>query len=194
MFKLLTKQILLLTLIVLVIWAIIFGSYLPLIKSRRFISALGSLSLIKTIEQFKTFFNRSLNFYSPIGDEEVTKFLVSDILSFVSDDNQSESGSRMLVDYIEPRIFQDDVRHLLAMAQIYWILWEKYGYNEADFEKAENYFKKAYVIGPKLPPVLYGMFDFYKAKGDVVTAKEIGEEILNYWPNDEEIENYINSR
>lgn len=186
MAKSLTKQSIIISLIILAVLSIIFGSYLPLVKSQRFIAGLRSIPSIKTIDQFKINFDRAFKFYSPVGDEEITKFLAGDILQIISQQNQSEDVSRILVDYIEPYLFQDNVRHLLTAGQMYEILWQKYG-QEEDFQKAENYFKKAYQIGPKLPPVLYGMLDLYRLKGNTEKAKEIGEIILKYWPEDGQI-------
>lgn len=184
------KQFLIIAVIILAILSIIFGSYLPLAKSRRFITGLRSISSIKTIDQFKTNFDRAFKFYSPVGDEEITKFLSGDILQIISQKNQSEAVSRALVDYIEPYLFQDNVRHLLVAGQMYEVLWQKYG-KEEDFQKSENYFQKAFTIGPKLPPVLYGMLDLYRLRGDTENIKKIGEIILKYWPDDERIKEIL---
>ena len=190
--KLLVKQFILVALIILAILSIIFGSYLALVKSQSFIVALGSIPSIRTTEQFKTNFDKAFKFYSPIGDEEVAKFLVNNVLQFVSQQNQQEAVARMLVGYVEPYMFKNDVRHLLASAQMYQILWERYGHQE-DFQTAENYFKSAYAIGPKLPPVLYGLLDFYGAKRDAQKVKEIGGIILGYWPDDTQVQNIVKS-
>lgn len=184
------KKIVIVIIIVIVLFAIYFGSLLPLVKSRHFIAALRSISSIKTIDQFKMNFDRAFKFYSPVGDEEIAKFLSNDILQMISQQNQSEAVSRMLVDYIEPYLFQNDVRHLMGAARMYEVLWGKYG-REEDFQKAENYFQKAFAIGPKLPPVLYGMLDLYRLKGNTENMKKIGEEILKYWPDDENVRKTI---
>ncbi len=177
-------------LIVLATLSIIFGSYLPLVKSQRYVSGARSLSSINTIDQFKQTFDRSLRFYSPVGDEEVVKFLGSDILQIIAQGNQSEAVSRALFEYIEPYLFKNDVRHLLIGAESYNNLWRQFG-KEEDFEKSENYFKNAYKIGSKLPPVLYGMLNLYVLKGDKEKAKEIGEIIVNYWPDDEKVKEAV---
>ena len=188
--KLFLKQFIIVAIIILAVLSIVFGSYLPLVKSRRFISALRSVSSIRTIDQFKGNFDQAFKFYSPVGDEEIAKFLSSNILQIISQENQSEAVSRVLVAYIEPYLFQDNVRHLIVAGQMYEILWGKYG-REEDFQKAENYFQKAFTIGPKLPPVLYGMLNFYQMKGDTPKVKEISEIILQYWPDDETVKKII---
>lgn len=172
--------------------SIIFGSYLPWVKSRLFITSLGSASSIKTINDFKKNFDKPFKFYSPVGDEETAKFLGSDILRAISQKEQSEEASRILVDYMEPYMLKNNVRHLILLGQMYSVLWQKSG-KEEDFKKAEEYYLKALAIGPKLPPVLYGLFDLERAKGNEERVKETGEKILQYWPEDERIKEILNN-
>jgi len=186
------KNFIIVGLIILAVLSIIFGSYLPLIKSQFYIDALSSVSQVKTVEEFEANFDKSFKFYSPIGDEEVAKFLSSNILQIISQQNQPEAVRRILISYIEPYLLKNDVRHLMAAGQMYETLWINYG-REEDFQKAESYFQKAYAIGPKLPPVLYGLIDLYYKKGDIPKIKEIGGIILQYWPDAKDVENLIKS-
>lgn len=172
--------------------SIIFGSYLPWAKSRLFIASLGSASSIKTINDFKSNFDKPFKFYSPVGDEETAKFLGSDILKSISKKEQSEEASRILVDYMEPYMLKNNVRHLILLGQMYSVLWQKSG-KEEDFKKAEEYYLKAMEIGPKLPPVLYGLLDLERASGNNENVKKISEIILKYWPEDERINKLVNS-
>lgn len=179
-------------LIILAVLSIYFGSYLPLAKSRRYIAAVEAFSSVRSIDDFKRNFDKALNFYSPVGQEEVVKFLSGNILNLISDENQPEVVSRFLVDYIEPRIFQNDVRHLLTIGNMYLALWARFNQKE-DFNKAENYFRQAQNITPNLPLVLYGLFELYQAKGDKEKIQEIGQIILRHWPEDEKAGAIINS-
>jgi len=188
---LLLKQFLIIILIILAILSIYFGSYLPLVKARRYVAALRSNQNVKTLEDFKANFDKSFTFYSPIGDEEIAKFLSSDILAIIASQNQQEKIDRALVAYLEPYAFKNNVRHLMVMGQMYGLLWEKYGRKEEDFQKAEEYWQKAFVIGPKLPPVLYGILNLYQAKGDQEKIKEVSEIILQHWPEDEKIKEIL---
>ncbi len=175
------KQFTIITLLILAMLSIIFGSLLPLVKSQRFVSASRSAFSARTLRDFKANFDQALKFYSPIGDEEIAKFLGGNILSAISQKEQSDAVSRELVSYIEPYMFKNNVRHLMTLGQMYFILWQKSG-REEDFLKAENYFRQALAIGPKLPPVLYPLFNLYQVKRDTQKTKEIGEVILKYWP------------
>ena len=180
------KKIIIPILIIVAASALYFGSILPLAKSRRFVAALNSMSSVKTLDEFKNHFDDVFNFYSPVGAEEISKFLGNNIISMISAKEQSENVSRYLVEYVGQHLFKDNVRHLLMFGQMHFILWQRF-HQETDFVKAEEYYQRAFLIGPKLPPVLYGLFDLYAAKGDQAKAEEIGNIILKYWPEDESV-------
>lgn len=186
MLKLLLKQFIIIALIILAVLLIVFGAILPWKKSQLYINTLTDMQSGRsyTTEQFKDRTGKVINFYSPIGQEEVVKFLSSEILIVVYQKGFSEQASRFLVGYMDKYLFKNNVRHLLMNGDLHKILWINFG-NEEDFKKAEEYFKKAYEIGPNLPPVLYDLFELYRFKGDGENMKKIGEEILKYWPDDE---------
>lgn len=46
-------------------------------------------------------------------------------------------------------------------------------------------------IGPKLPPVLYGLLSLYATKGDIANEKEVAETILKYWPQDTRVSDIL---
>lgn len=188
MLKLLLKQFIIIALIILAVLLIVFGAILPWKKSQLYINTLTDMQSGRsyTTEQFKDRTGKVINFYSPIGQEEVVKFLSSEILIVVYQKGFSEQASRFLVGYMDKYLFKNNVRHLLMNGDLHKILWINFG-NEKDFKKAEEYFKKAYEIGPNLPPVLYDLFELYRFKGDGENMKKIGEEILKYWPDDENV-------
>jgi len=181
------KNIIILFFVFLAIFSIYFGSILPFVKSQRYIKAVKNLSFVRSLDDFKNNFDKVLNFYSPVGDEEVVKFLSVSIFDIISNKNQNEEIARALVSYIEPYLFQNNVRHLLTGGNLYFRLWADYGRKDEYLEKAEDYLLKAYQIGPKLPPVLYGLFDLYYALGETAKARNIAEIILNYWPEEGKI-------
>lgn len=172
--------------IILATLSIIFGSYLPLVKAQRYITAISSVSSIRTLKDFERNFDRAFNFYSPVGNEEIAKFAANTLMGSIDDKNQPETASRFLGEYLESKLEKDNVRHLIILGQIYESLWKKSG-KENDFIKSEEYFQKALSIGPKLPPVLYELFNLYQLKGDTEKLKQIGEIILKYWPEDEKV-------
>jgi len=184
--------------IILAILSIVFGSILPLIKSQSYISALTDLQSAKihSVDQFKQEFGAVLDFYSPIGQEEVVKFLSENIMEMMINEAQQTGKlgpvAPALVSFVEPYLFQNNVRHVLFAAEAYKILWEASGSKDY-FMKSQDYYQKAYAIGPKLPPVLYGMFNLYGLVGDKADAEKVGEIILQYWPDDKNVENIVKS-
>jgi hypothetical protein len=159
-----------------------YGAYLPLAKSRLYISTIRSAQSIRSVADFKALYDRMFALYSPVGTEEIVKFMSYDVMGIISIKDQPEEIARALVEYIEPYLFTNNVRHLLVGAQMYTTLWQNYGH-DSDYEAAVRYYRAAYDIGPKLPPVLFGLLQLYVNHGDMVSANEIGEHIVALWPN-----------
>ena len=165
--------------IILAVLSIIFGGIMPIQKSSMYISGLQQVPNMHSTEDFKNTFKPALEYPSPVGQEEVAKYLESDILGIISNNN-NEAVDRDLVTFIEPYAFKDNTRHLIAMGEMYGTLWSKFR-KESDYQAAIDYYMKAYAIGPKLPPVLYSLFSLYRAHGDTANMQKIGQQILSYW-------------
>jgi hypothetical protein len=161
-----------------------FGAVLPYLKGQSFILAQERVAYVHTVEEFKDNFDQSFNLYSPVGDEEITKFLGGNVLGIVND-GQPEDVSRELVTYMEGHLYKDEVRHLLLLGQMYQVLWQKFG-QDGDYQKAVGYFEMAHEIGPNLPPPLYSLFGLYGMHGDKENYQRIGNLILANWPEDKE--------
>lgn len=169
--------------IIALIAAMMYGSILPFVKAQRYIDALNRISTLHSLAEFEANFNTVFDFYSPVGDEEVAKFLGTNLVGFIGDPHQSESVSREMIRYIEPRMQKDNVRHLIMLGQMYLALWRNFHHQE-DYATARDYYLHALSIGPNLPPLLYGLLDIYHAGGDIEHTKEIAGRILSIWPND----------
>lgn len=180
------KKIIIIILMIFAFLSIYFGAYLPFVKAEKYILFIQNLRNLKTLEQFQGGAGELLNFYSPIGQEEVVRFLSRDMVNMVRNPEQPEQISREIINSIEPKIYKKNVRHLLSIAEVYSILWGKYR-KEDDFRKAESYLLEALKIGPNLPPVLYPLFDIYRAHGDQEKMKEISQRIVSLWPTEKRI-------
>lgn len=186
------KQLLIIILIILSVIGIYFGAYAPWAKAQAYIDALKTVSggKVQSLGDYLGAYDKAVKMYSPIGDEEITKFLSNDIMNIVVKQNQSEEVTRTLVDYVEPLLFKNNVRHLLAGGQMHFVLWKRFN-KEEDYQKAEGYYISARAIGPKLPPVLYELLSLYKEKGDSGKAKEVAGTILSLWPDDTEVRAFL---
>jgi len=176
--------------IIVAVLAIVFGSIQPLSRSQRFISALRNVSNVKTLDEFKQNFDAAFNMSSPVGDEELAKFLSDQILNLISQENQPEDVSRALVAYLEPHMLQNNVRHLLAIGNMHVELLRRFR-KQIDFNQAESAYLRAMAIGPKLPPVLYTLADLYIAVGNRDKFTEIANTILSYWPDDAKLKSIL---
>lgn len=188
------KYIIASTLIILALFSIYYGSYLPVQKAKRYVLASRMIQTgsIRTLDAFKNNFNTVLNFYSPVGQEEAVLYLATDILNMLSSSEQQEAVTREIIAYIEPKIFLANTKHLLTIASIYQVVWKKYGKAD-DYKKAEKYYKKVLAIGPKLPHALYGLMSLYYSAGDKEKMENVGRNILKYWPEDEQVRKLVNS-
>lgn len=186
------KQIISVLLMILALLSIYFGSYLPFSKSKRYIVSIRTASQIKNLDEFKAHFDKVLKYYSPVGGEEAVKFLSNDILGIIAGQDQPEAIAKELALYIEPYLFKNNVRHQLTGAYIYRNLWDRFGRAEY-YQKAEEYYLNAFRIGPKLPPVLYGLLDLYEAGGNKDRFKEIASTILGYWPDDVKVRSRLDA-
>ena len=180
------KKIIIFTLIGLSVLAIYFGSYLPFNKAQEYIYFTSSLNQISTLEQFKELGNGVIRFYSPVGQEEVVRFISRDIVNMIRNPNQKQQIADELVKFIEPNINKRNERHLLTMGEMYSVVWDRYR-NEDYYVKAIFYYTEALKIGSNLPPVLYPLFDLYRIHGDSEKATEIKNKILTLWPEEKRI-------
>jgi len=174
----------------LAVFSMIFASYLPLRKSQRFIRVLRGMGSVRTVGDFTSTLESALAFPSPVGQEEVVKFAAGNVLEVISQQGQQENAARKIVDYIEPYMFKNDVRHLLTLAQMYEVLWKHYGHEE-DFAKAEYYYRQGLSVNPTIPPLLYGLLSLYNEHRDREKLAEVATTILANWPDDARVQQLL---
>lgn len=175
--------------VIALIAAMVFGAFLPLLKSQRYIQAINSLGSVRSVAEFKANYDNVFGFYSPVGQEEIAKFFGTDMIGFVRQ-NASDAVAHELADYADGLMVKTNVRHLLILGQVYFALWDQYG-NRADYERARDYYREALSIGPILPPVLYGLLDIYRIGGDIEGAKDTARKILAIWPEDADVARFL---
>lgn len=171
--------------IIALIAAMVYGAFLPFLKSQRYIRSINSLGSVRSVQDFKVNYDYVFDFYSPVGQEEIAKFFGTDMIGFVRQ-NASDAVAHDLAAYADARMEKSNVRHLIILGQIYFRLWELY-HHRVDYEKARDYYREALSIGPILPPVLYGLMDIYRIGGDVEGQKGIARKILAIWPDDADV-------
>lgn len=172
--------------------AVVFGSYLPFTKARMFIAAIQTP--FSSVEHFQNIYDQVFSFPSFVGGEEIVKFLANTVDSWVAanQDQADEAVLRSLAGYIEPKIDQSNVRHLLMIGNIYNNFWLKYKKPD-DFAQAASHYRKINEIGPYLPHGLYSLLNLYIQAGMRSEARIVGEKILDIWPEDSNVQNLISS-
>ena len=172
------------------VFAIVRGSIQPFIKSETFINALQNIQNIKTLDEFTRSFDDAFNLPSPIGNEELAKFLSDDVSGLISQNTQPENVSRILESYMESHMSQSDIISILNIAHFHTILFQRF-HNVEDYNLAEQAYLKGLAIAPKLTPVLYGLVSLYASVGDQKKLAQIAQTISLYWPDDEQIQNAL---
>jgi len=184
------KKIFILAVIILVFISLYLGAYLPFKKSARFVAVTRSLASVRSVESLQVRFDDALNFYSPIARDETISFFADNMLNVLRTRPQEPVG-RIVIEYaterIEPILSNPSslelTKVLLKVGNLYQLGWELYG-DEGYFKRAEASYLRGLEISPRRPQFLYGLLRLYVAVGDEERTREIGEEILRYWPID----------
>ena len=176
--------------IVISVLSIFLGAIQPLARSQNFIVATRAQST--TVNELEQNFRLALDYPSYIGDEESAKFLSGSIRNYVGNKSIPEDVSRELLNFIEPYMEKDNIRHLMMIGQMYLNMWSTFKH-EADYEKAVSYYKDARKIGSNVYPVLYGLLSIYNVNGKIPEAKEVGNTILSIWPTDQNTINILSA-
>jgi len=177
-----------------IVFLMYFGSYLPFKKSQLLIDSMINLQAqkIRTLQDFFDNFNKPLDFFSPVGQEESIKVLGERISPLIQNKPPPEIA-RALLDYLDQEFnrlpennslgYHQDLSVLASAHEINWFSYKE----KKDFELAQKYFLKGLEKSPKRPQYLYGLFEFYRLSNLNAQSRLIGEKILDYWPQDQRI-------
>jgi tetratricopeptide (TPR) repeat protein len=194
------KQLIATIIIITALGTIYFGAYLPLRKGQTHVDAIGGLQKgnIKSIADFNDLFDKDLNFYSPVGQDEVKAHYL-DILANVINQQDNEQIVYVLISQAEKSIdsilrikkgfsFNQD---LYVLGLIYKTAGIKFKDNNY-YQKAENIFNEGLEYSPKRLLFLRGLFDLYSVNKDAQDkALEIGKTILEYYPNETKVREFV---
>jgi hypothetical protein len=190
-----TKQVIAVIASLLILTVAAYGSYFPMRKAQMFIATLQGLqsSPVSSLDELKSRLSVPLDYSSPIGQEELVRNTANNILSFVSQSADPTSTAELvsfLNSYYDPIItpgkgmsFGQD---LYLMGAINEIAYVHVG-NPAYLSDAQKYYEEGVALGPNRPQTLYGLFDVYRAEGNVASTTAVGEKILSNWPTDTSI-------
>ncbi len=191
------KRLIIILGIIVVLAALYFGAYLPYQKSRLGLLALYQIREAKSVVEIEDKMNIVLNYFSPIGQEEITYFITDALISLISrlDKTSANQAAPQLAAYLE-KINEPIIKRgggfnlakalysLGRMNQFVWIQTDDTNFAA----KAEDYYKRCLQESPRRVQCLYGLLDLYgNQKSRSSDAIKIGEEILRYWPTDNDV-------
>lgn len=188
--------------IIVVLAALYVGAYLPYRKSQLGILALHQIRQAKSVAEIEDRTNIALNYFSPIGQEEITSFITDTLTVIISrlDKTSAVQVAPQLADYLETineSIIKKEkgfnfTKALYALGKMNYFVWIQT--NNTDFAaKSENYYQKCLKESPRRVECLYGLFELYgKQKNRSNNTIKVGEEILFYWPTDTEVIKIVN--
>ena len=190
------KQLIALGVTIVALALLYLSAYLPYVKSTLYINALQTAGQATTLQDYLAPYDTAFNFWSPVGQPELIRFFGNDILSMLTNQKQQlpEAVATALVNYTVDKLNSDPLgakglnysQSILIEASIFSAYGQEYKQASA-LQKAEELYQEGLQLSPNRPQFLYGLFSLYLAEGNVAAAKPIGEEILKYWPTDQNV-------
>lgn len=169
-----------------------YGSYLPLRKAQGFIATLQGLQTTPptSLQDLETRLSVPLDEPSPIGQEELVRNMANSVLSFVQQSPNATSTDELvsfMMGYYDPILARGKGmsfgQDLYLVGAVNEIAFAQTG--QANFlSTAQQYYEEGEELGPNRPQPLYGLFDVYRAEGNVSGTVAIGDKILANWPTD----------
>lgn len=175
--------------------AAVFGSYMPMRKSEMFIGALQSFQAQPptSLQDLEGRLAAPLDYPAPIGQEELVRNTANSVLGFIQRGTDATTTAALigfLNSYYNPILdrgtgmsFGQDVYLEGAVNEIAFAQTGGTNY----LQDAIKYYLLGHELGPNRPQPLYGLFDVYRAAGDVTDTKAIAAEILANWPGDQRV-------
>lgn len=172
----------------------VYGSYLPMRKAQMFIATLQGLQTQQgqatSLQDLENKLSVPLNYPSPIGQEELVRNMANSVLSFVQQGGGASSTAALisfLNSYYDPILnqgrgmsFGQDLYLEGAINEVAFATTGDPTYLAA----AQKWYQEGVTLGPNRPQSLYGLFDVYRAEGNVTDTIAIGTTILQNWPTD----------
>ena len=166
-----------------------YGEYLPLRKAQMFIATLQSLQSTppSSLNDLETRLSVPLDYPSPIGQEELVRNTANSVLNFVQQSPNATSTDALvnyLMSYYTPIL---DRGRGMSFGQDLYLVG---AVNEIAFSKtgqtnflstAQQSYEEGQILGPNRPQPLYGLFDIYRAEGNVASATAVANTIISNW-------------
>ena len=191
------KQLTAIIIAIMVLGVAYYGSYRSMRKAQGFISTLQSLQTTPatSLQDLETRVSGPLNYASPIGQEELVRNLANSVLAFVQQQGDNQTSTAALIGFLNT--YYDPILNRGRGMSFGQDLYLEGAVNEIAFAgtgnpiylaAAEQWYREGETLGPNRPQPLYGLFDVYRAAGDVTDTIAIAQKILTNWPSDTRIQ------
>ena len=143
-----------------------------------------------SLQDLETRLSIPLDYPSPIGQEELVRNTANSILNFVQQSPDTTSTDALvgfMMSYYNPILAQGKGmsfgQDLYLVGAVNEIAFAQTG--QSNFlTTAQEYYEQGEVDGPNRPQPLYGLFDVYRAEGNVSGTVVVANRILANWPSD----------
>jgi hypothetical protein len=173
-----------------------YGTYRPLRKAEMFIATLQGLQTnpATSLNDLETRLAIPLEYSSPIGQEELVRNTANSVLNFVQQSPSTTSTDELvnfIMGYYQPILVREKGmsfgQDLYLVGAINEIAFARTG--EPNYiSTAQEYYEEGETLAPNRPQPLYGLFDVYRAEGNVSGTVAIADKILANWPGDTNVQ------
>ena len=178
--------------IALILAMLVTGTYFPYRKALAIVAVDRNLGGATTLGQFLGVFEEALALRSPYGQGEAVLFTSERLARGIGAQGDPRVVSAIVV-YAEKMSAplldgrgSSPAKNLLSLASIYHMAWTRTG--DAIYAKrGEELYLRCLLASPRRMECLYGLFGLYESGNRKEQARQLGEEILNYWPSDERV-------
>lgn len=179
-----------------------FGVYLPFRKAQIYINAMAEFSSagVNSLKEFNDLFDPALDYYSPIGQEEITSSYLGILISIVSRQTNKDAVIALVSqadDLMKPTLEAKKgfsySQNVYLLATIYKVIYARTG-NEDYYQRATFLFNEGLRKSPNRKIFLTGLLELYHLKGDKQKEDEIKSVIEKYWPQDEDAKRILNNK
>lgn len=182
------KQFISLVCIILAGFSIVYGAIKPYKKAQAYVDAAKTGST--TVQEFVNVFKYALDYPSPVGQDEIIRFVSNDISSVIAGGKNDEGVIQTLVDFlhqyadpkIEGGVGMNYTQLIMMLGTIHTNKWNLF-HKQEDFDLAVRYFTQGYNINHDRPQFLIGLLGLYNASGQTDKAQPIEEHIKELWGN-----------
>ncbi|TSC52039.1 MAG: hypothetical protein LiPW41_587 [Parcubacteria group bacterium LiPW_41] len=180
------KQIITWIVICVSVLGFVYGSIKPYKKAAAYVTAVKSGAT--SVEGFTDAFKAAFEYPSPVGQDELIRFISSDIMNVVAEGKNDETVANKLTDFIhtyadpkiESKVGMNYTQLVMILGTIHTYKWKQYQKPE-DFALAMQYFIQGYNINPDRPQFLIGLVDLYEASGQNDKADAVKQHIAELW-------------